>query len=266
MQLDQIQQYFKQVLIKPECLNDTKNPARLTLINNNGVSLEDRLAVYRNNVLESLSNAVLSALPNTQAVVGTGFLKQALKPFILENLPEEGNLNLYGLNFPAFLETYEPANTLYYLPDLVRLELLIEKAHYAADDKPLNLESLVKIDPDAFPSLRFEFRQAVSLLHSPYALLKILELCDAARNHSNTPQEQVKFADDEPCYILIFRKDPEVKLMPLSYSSFVFLNALKNQCNIMEAAQAVEDAELQIDITAVLRQAFQLNLFFSKRT
>lgn len=86
------------------------------------ITAANRLQIYRNNFFESLSGALLEIFPVSMAFVGDVFLRQSLKAFIAESPPLQPVLHLYGDGFPAFLRSFEPAQGVPYLADLVEME------------------------------------------------------------------------------------------------------------------------------------------------
>ncbi len=273
MQLNQLQLFFKQVILNPDWLEQTEQPERLLFKNDAGVSLKNRVNVYRNNVIQNLVGAARSALPNTEKMIGSDCLSQALEQYAQNNLPQEGNLNLYGLTFSDFLQHYAPTQHLSFLPCLARLEFLIEQARYAKDDYPLNRDALSHFEASQFAQLQFQFRHAVGLYHSAYPILNILDLCDAYNSDKNEfdklpdehtvlqHQEATQMNHDNPCTLLVYREQLEIKLVHIEYADFLFLQALQQNQTILEAAQTVADHDQEIDITKVLQKALKYELF-----
>ena len=67
-----------------------------------------------------------------EKLVGEGFFRYAASQFIRQYPSKSGDLNEFGYEFPEFLETFEPAAKLNYLPDVARLELAYHEAYYAS--------------------------------------------------------------------------------------------------------------------------------------
>src|SRR5262245_60827514 len=101
MRLREIQENFKDIILDPAQLDKT------LFRQDQGICLENRMKVYRNNVMSSLTDAVLAGFPLTQKLVGKPFLEQAARLYVADNLPAAGNLNGYGKTFPAFMRSYE---------------------------------------------------------------------------------------------------------------------------------------------------------------
>jgi hypothetical protein len=60
--------------------------------------------------------------------------------------PRQPSLVDYGVEFAAFLETFEPAAELPYLPDVARVDRFWTEAHVAADDSCVQTADLAALD------------------------------------------------------------------------------------------------------------------------
>jgi len=69
--------------------------------------------------------------------------------YVRINPPTSPLMMFYGSGFPEFLDGFEPAKQLPYLPDMARLELARRTAYHAADDPVLDPDALSKIAPEA---------------------------------------------------------------------------------------------------------------------
>jgi hypothetical protein len=101
-----------------------------------------RFRIYRNNVHWGLSQALAEAYPVVRRLVGDDFFFAAARAFLEGRLPRTRSLALYGAGFADFLEGFEPARAVPYLPDMARLERARLEALHAADAAPLDPETL----------------------------------------------------------------------------------------------------------------------------
>src|SRR6516225_3565060 len=93
----------------------------------------DRLSIYYNTSRTALTNALRLNFPAVQRLVGEDFFAAAADTFITHELPNTAWLDLYGEGFPDFLQSFEPAASLTYLPDVARLERAVCHALHAVD-------------------------------------------------------------------------------------------------------------------------------------
>ncbi len=130
--------------------------------------LADRLNIYRNTVQVGLTNALRLSFPAVRRLVGADFFDGAAAIFIAEHPPGAAWLDYYGAAFPDFLRRFPPAATLVYLPDVARLEWLVNCAIHAADVAPLALEQVAAIPSHDYGRLGFNVHPAVGLLDAKF--------------------------------------------------------------------------------------------------
>ncbi|MCK2184509.1 DNA-binding domain-containing protein [Halomonas getboli] len=80
------------------------------------------LDVYRNNVRQSLIEALASAFPHTRTLLGPRYFAAAAGDFARDHLPEEPRLSRYGAGFADFLDDLPPLAGHRYVSDVCRLE------------------------------------------------------------------------------------------------------------------------------------------------
>jgi hypothetical protein len=129
----------------------------------------DRLSIYRNTSRAALTNALRLNFPAVQRLVGDDFFAAAAADaFITREPPQTAWLDLYGDDFPEFLQSFEPAAALIYLPDVARLERAVGRAFHAVDAEPLEYSQLLHIEASVQGHARFTPHPSVSLVLSPY--------------------------------------------------------------------------------------------------
>ena len=128
----------------------------------------DRLSVYRNTSRTALTNALRLNFPAVQRLVGKDFFATAADAFISHNPPNTAWLDLYGDGFPEFLQSFEPAAALIYLPDVARLERAVGHALHAVDAEPLEYSQLLDIELSVQGRVCFTPHPSVSLVFSRY--------------------------------------------------------------------------------------------------
>ena len=141
----------------------------------NGSDPARRLAVYRNNVVSSLIDALADTFPVVQQLVGTEFFRAMAGVFVRRHPPRSRILAQYGEGFAAFIAGFEPAAALPYLPDMARLEFARLKALHAADAEPISEAVLAQAlaDPEALAGLRLRWHPSLSVLESPHAVVSL---------------------------------------------------------------------------------------------
>jgi hypothetical protein len=128
----------------------------------------DRLSIYYNTSRTALTNALRLNFPAVQRLVGENFFAAVADTFITREPARTAWLELYGEGFPEFLQNFEPAAALVYLPDVARLERAVGRALHASDAKSVEYSQLLDIEPPDQGRVCFTPHPSVSLLFSPY--------------------------------------------------------------------------------------------------
>jgi hypothetical protein len=128
----------------------------------------DRLSIYRNTSRIAMTNALRLNFPAVQRLVGEDFFTAAADSFIAREPPHTAWLDFYGAGFPEFLQSFDPAASLIYLPDVARLERAVGRALHAVDAEPLEYSQLLRVEASVQGRLRFTPHPSASLVFSPY--------------------------------------------------------------------------------------------------
>jgi len=189
-----------------------------------------RLDVYRNNIHSSLIDALASAFPVVERLVGRTFFRAAAKVYLEEGFPRRGTLIGYGGGFPDFLERFPPAQGLAYLGDVARLELLWLEAYHAAEAKPLTPSALAALDMAALTQLQPVLHPSFRLFSSRFPVAEIWRT-----NREDVEVRPVK-SDGRRNTLLLVRREADVFIHDVQPGHFVFLRALKDGASFGEAA------------------------------
>ena len=148
-------------------LLDSGHPALATVLTDALVPA-DRLSIYRNTSRGTLTKALRLNFPAVEHLVGEEFFAAAADAFITREPPETAWLDLYGKGFPEFLQGFEPAARLVYLPDVARLERAVGRALHAPDRESLDVTRLASIDASDQARVCFSTHPSVGVLSSLY--------------------------------------------------------------------------------------------------
>ena len=153
---------------------------------------EKRFAVYRNNVVVSLIDALAARFPVTQRIVGEEFFRAMAGVFARAHPPRSPLMMHYGDDLPDFIAGFAPAAELPYLADVARLEAARSRAFHAADAMPLGAEDFAAIPPEALAALRVMFFPGTAILRSAHPVVTIwamnAEGCEPNRLKTGWPR------------------------------------------------------------------------------
>jgi hypothetical protein len=228
-------------------LFDSKG-AKGAYIKEDGIAATERIAIYRNNVFSNYREALKAVYPVIEKLVGEQFFRQTADGYIRAYPSLSGDLNSYGSNFPHFLAAYQPAARLPYLPEVARLEWLMELVFHASDYTPMALAKLAAVPQSQYDELRFMLHPASQIFQSNYPIARIWQV--------NQPDWQGDCAVDLQlggCQLLICRESFSVVLKPLTLGEYTMLSRLAAGDNIATAFNKALALKPDLDLGAFLQ-------------
>lgn len=112
------------------------------LVARDPAEVERRFAVYRNNVVVSLTEALASRFPVIRRLVGEAFFSQLARCYSEFDRPRTPVLAEWGDGFAAFLAAFPPLSAYPYMADVARIEFARGRAFHAADAPPVDPAAL----------------------------------------------------------------------------------------------------------------------------
>ena len=189
-----------------------------------------RFDVYRNNVMVSLIGALEQKFPVCRLIVGDDFFRDMARSHVRRARPTSPLIMLYGDDFPAFIDGYEPARSVAYLGDVARLEVSWMRAYHAADQDALDIAAIAATDPEVLAASRIVPHASAALLLSRWPVGSIWEA------HQHEPVAKLARSGAET--VLIVRPQAEVKVHILPPSDRAFAEALFAGAALGDAALA----------------------------
>lgn len=215
---------------------------------------KDSLHVYRNNVMLSLIDVLAEKYRAVQTLVGEVFFAQMAQHFIQQHPPDSGDLNQYGQGFASFVEHYESAQSLSYLPDMARYEWAWSTSFFAADDMAIDPNVFSQMDEAQLFDTPFPLRCCVQLLRSAYPLDAIWRYCVQQGGEGEPPD----MTPDVYC-LLLHRVQRKVRCRRLDAATYEGLRALQDKRPLGEVVSCymkhAEQANPTTFLSFVLQEA-----------
>lgn len=224
----------------------------------NGLRPERRFGVYRDNVVAGLIGALASRFPVAENIVGKDFFAAMAHEFVRLHPPQSPLLLAYGDDFADFVETFEPAGDIDYLPDVIRLEAARGKAYHAGDAAPLDPALLAAIEPERLASLVFVLHPSASILRSPFPMVTIW-----AMNAGEMELRPIDNWSGEDA--LVVRPEMTVEIHRLPAGGAVFLEVLAGRADLATAVEAAIATAPDFDLSANLAGALAAGAFTTIR-
>lgn len=216
----------------------------------NGSDPGRRFAVYRNNVMVSLIDALADSYPVTQELVGAEFFRGMARLFAQAQPPRSPVLALYGEGLADFIEGFAPAAGLPYLADLARLEMLRVQAWHAADAESIAQQEVMRLlaDPAALPLARLGLHPSLGLLRSRHAVVSLW----AAHQTDDVTAALALVAAEESENALVLRAGLEVGITRIGEGAAAFVGGLQQGLALGMAAGQALAVEPEFDLAATL--------------
>ncbi|GGO77144.1 DUF2063 domain-containing protein [Marinobacterium nitratireducens] len=213
----------------------------------NGSDPVRRFAVYRNNVIASLIEALADTFPVCRQLVGDDFFRAMALEFVRASPPSSPRMSDYGEEFPSFIERFTPAASVAYLADVARLERLRVDAYHAADNEPLDVTAAADClaDTAQLPLLRARLHPSAGLLRSRFAAVSIW-----AAHQGRGTMKSLKI--DQPQQALVIRPSLDVEVVPLDLASWTFATALNRHETLGAALESTRQTHADFDVAQSL--------------
>jgi hypothetical protein len=213
-----------------------------------------RYNVYRNNVTVSLIDALAAIYPSVQRITGVEFFRAMARFHVRATPPVSPLLFEYGRDFPAFIEGYEYARGMPWLPDTARVERAWLDAYHAADLPVLAAETLSALDPSSLADLRFIPHPAARVMRSNYPAVAIFTMNKTEGAVSPLTSSAAEDA-------LVTRPGQDVMVSCLPPGGAAFLIGLLEGVPLDAAAAAAFDEASSFDLAANLAGMIEAGVF-----
>lgn len=132
-----------------------------------------RFAVYRNNVIVGLVEALRASFPATCRIVGEEFFWAMARDYVVAELPTSPVLFHYGDRFPDFIAQFEPAGSLPYLADIARIERARSEAYHAPEQQALGADALAGLPSYQISDLCFMLHPSLRIVRSQFPSVRM---------------------------------------------------------------------------------------------
>lgn len=221
--------------------------------NTHGVSLQKRMGTYKNNYTTGLGEVLAGTFQTVTALVGEEFMQGVCAQFTRKHSPKKACMHEYGNEFPEFLEQFEPAKSLPYLPDMARLDWCANTAYHAHNIPALTPEALQSIDLTA-DGLTLKIHPSATTLHSDFA---INDLRAYVRDEERQKNEKFQITQSDTS-LLISRQNGMVYIQDLTPAEYTILNTHEP---LMETIGTVMEKFPEFDFQTFLQKTISCETF-----
>jgi hypothetical protein len=230
-----------------QALRDTDRPCPSGLRSWNGSDPTPRFAIYRNNIVVSLVDALTEQFPVAAELVGDTFFRAMARVFVQQHPPSSRLIAFVGAQFADFVASFPPAAAVPYLADVARLEMSRIHACHAADADTLSTAAIggAMHNPERLAQMCFTLHPSVQLLSSPYAIFSLWAahqgVLDITQVDPDTAQQ-----------VLVFRDALDVQALQIKAGAWAFLTGWQASAPLAQAAAAAANADPQFDLAGTI--------------
>lgn len=239
---------FGAALLEPDA------PIPEGVIGPRGKKAVKRFAVYRNNVIVSLMNAMADIFPVVKALLGEKSFNDVARIFITRHPPTSPLLFEYGRQFPDFLSRFKPLSAYPFLPDLALLERAWLDGFHAADAVPMDPAVFTATDQALLGDLVFLPHPATKLVESEFAIVTLMNHC-----RENLPLDTVDPRASESA--LVTRPENRVEVRAIAAAGTAFFRLLIDGNTLGFAADAAMATDPEFDLPAAITALIQSGAF-----
>ncbi|MEM6677541.1 MAG: DNA-binding domain-containing protein [Pseudomonadota bacterium] len=190
-----------------------------------------RFAVYRNNVVVGLIDALAATYPAIQALVGETFFRAAAREFVLAHPPRSAVLIEWGGAFPDWIATFPPAAGVAYLGDVARLEWAWNRAYNAAEAVPIPIDALAALPSESLGATAIALHPSVAIVPAGFPIVSLWA-------QATGRVEGTRLDLGQPEIALIARPEAAVEVRAIDPGTATFLQSLAAGAPIETAAMA----------------------------
>lgn len=204
------------------------------------------LDVYRNTVAKARVDALAGLYPTVERLVGPEWFRQAGLMFAAASPPSSPVLDLFGADFPAWLESFPPARDLPYLAPVARLDQAWSQAHLAIEAPALGGRVASETPPARLFASRAALHPSARLFWFDWSVPTIW----MANRAADPAVEEAVWAERAEG-LLIVRVAHAVTWRPLSRMEWAFLRACEKGRTLGQAAQDAFAVEPTLDLASM---------------
>jgi len=228
------------------------------LVGPDGEPSARRFAVYRNNVVVGLTEALQANFPAVCRLVGEEFFQAMARIYVALAPPTSPILLDYGVGFAEFVAGFEPAQSLPYLTEVARIERAWTEAYHAGEAQALSPEAFADIPSNAFSVLRLTLHPSLRIVRCRYPALTIWRM----NVGDGVPAPVDIDAGGQDALVLRSAADVEVRL--LSPGGADFLASLQRGECLAEATKSALSTNRQFDLSEALAVLISAGAFIGR--
>ncbi len=242
MSLRQTQKLFSEAL-NCQHWQQERHPAEDIICDKGMLSPRQRLEIYRNTGITARINVLAEIYPVCRAIIGERPFTNLAHDYAIDNIPNSPDLNLYGIDFPQFIQGVQSGVEFadyQYLHDLCMLEAHWHGIYYRQNDPPFDFEYFEKCSHQP-EGIFLTVSYALESMQSDYPIHHIWQ------KHKENQEVTAVSSLEETEYLCVYRDGFTPKVEKTDHATFALLNACR------EGDLSLQDLSLDAQFSAAIQ-------------
>ncbi|MDE2517624.1 MAG: putative DNA-binding domain-containing protein [Rhodospirillales bacterium] len=215
-----------------------------------------RLAIYRNTVIATITDALRLGFPAVLRLVGEAYFNRMAAQFIAISPPDRADLHLYGEGFADFLQAALPDTRLEYLGDVARLEFAVVQALHAERVAALDIATLAAMPPAHQGDLRLARHPALHLLALGNAAHAVWSAVLAPEGEARERALAALRPSGRSERLAVVNRAGAIEILSLDAEEFAFAQALVEGRPLIQALDCIAEEKSAQTLAFFLLQGF----------
>ena len=246
LSLHKLQTAFQQALLTPE------KTSLSSYIHQNGLTTNQRISIYQNNIFFTLTSALKNTYPIVYQLTGESFFSTIAKHYIFNYPSTFTDLNLFGLRFGKFLSIFPETKSLIYLKEMALLEWAYHEVFREEEVEQFDFDKLRTISENRYDQLKFKLNPACRLLACQYPVLSIWKDCQEQLVNRTDIENNLDKKEEK---ILIIRRSLDITFEKLKEGEFALLSAFGKGLTFKKACALALKSDMAFNIESCLKQS-----------
>ncbi len=235
--------------------NDSEPRSISSLSDGGMLSKMDRLKIYQNTMRTAHTSALAECFKCCEIILGNQYFNRVANEYFYSNPAMSQNINLYGQQFPQYLESWVYNHTetekFKYLPDLAKLEYAYEKAYYLNDDPIFDFDAFSKLNGSEQQHITFNASHSLKLLKSDYPIYEIWNI-----NRKNETTHKVH-SISEPQYLCVTRDNFQPIINILAAHTWWVLSNIQRSLSLNAMHTLNQDKNINAPLNTIIPTLIQ---------
>lgn len=250
MQLKELQKQFVEFVYSHKLSDEL-------LENIKSLSKVEALQTYKNSSIISLVDAMKITFHSVFLTLGDKKFVDIVKKFVFASPPKEGDLNVYGKEFPEFLKDNLVES--FFCLDLAMLDLKYNQIYDKADFIKKSVDEFKSISPEKYEGIKFKINPTLELLDLNR---DVLNYWKQLRSSEKT-RKNVKIENKENTIIMLRHQSNNICSFKISYTEKKFVTMCRENAEFFDIFEKLTQEDPKFDLQIILKKFIEKQIIVS---